>query len=1244
MSRNDEGRHLPTTLTHISFTNPPEVQRLLEQMVPTETLQEAQTRFLPFLGHALSQVFNPDHVILNLERLASRVSDRLAFFNHLADHPRSIEILVTLFAGSQFLTEILFRNPSYVRPLVNHQALAQAASDLEIYAEAEQALASFSSLDAQLNALRRFQRWQLLRIGTSDLLGLQDLPTITAQLSHLADTVIQICLNLTAQHLAMRPTGFAVLGMGKLGGQELNYSSDIDLIFLAESSDGSYQKLGRRLIEALTRVTAEGFLYRVDMRLRPWGRRGMLVASLKSYLNYLHQDAHLWEKQALLKVRVVAGDQTLGIDLLKQAEPLIFAAAPDIVRVDVHTMKRRIEAKLSRKGRNWGEVKLGQGSIRDVEFVTQYLQMAYGDRHPEIRSRNTLDALTRLMASQLITLDEYRILADGYTFLRPVEHWLQMMHYRQTHTLPKNEAALSNLAQRLGFSGPQAGEQFLTQYTQHTQAIRTVYEQHLEAPPHVPSSPSTPSVSSLQVAAHVARLAPPYLDAFSEADIAHHTVLADQLRADHPVEVEAIPLPEGRWQMTIVGYDYLGELSLICGLLLVHGFSIVDGRVFTYRPLAPDSEAKPAPTPSTHHRQRRKPRRPQHRYPVKKATPGQKFVDVFTVVPIEGKVSAAFWSRYAADLRQYTLRLAAHERTAVQGDLAKRVAAVYRSLKADQDTLYPVTIHFDNKTVPHRTRLQIESTDTVGFLYELTNSLALMGLYVARMTVLTQGQQVYDTLYITDGARQKIIDPTKQRELRAAIVLIKHFTHLLPRSPNPESALLHFRQFLGQCIKQVNWPDTLLSLEQPEVLSALARLLGVSDFLWNDFLRMQHSNLFPVVRQVDALAEAKSKPQLRCDIAAALKSATNDQQRRLVLNAFKDREMFRIDMRDILGHLDYEAQFSNELSDLAEVVIETAAKLCYERLVTQFGHPILSERAEQRQASRDSLCPMTVCALGKCGGRELGYASDLELMMIYQGPGQTTGPNVISAAIFFEKLVSELIATIRAKREGNFEIDLQLRPYGKAGSLAVSLAAFKRYFAPDGSAWAYERQALVKLRPITGDAFLAASEPLSREIMALRDCYVYTGQAFDVAAMRGMRERQVRHLVSPGTINAKYSLGGLVDIEYLVQGLQIAHGHINPKLRVTNTQAALKALTEAGYLSPDDQAALREAYFFLRRLINALRIVAGHAKDLTVPPTNSEAFAFLARRLHYGDDLCRLQADILGYTSHVQEISRHLLG
>jgi glutamate-ammonia-ligase adenylyltransferase len=179
---------------------------------------------------------------------------------------------------------------------------------------------------------------------------------------------------------------------------------------------------------------------------------------------------------------------------------------------------------------------------------------------------------------------------------------------------------------------------------------------------------------------------------------------------------------------------------------------------------------------------------------------------------------------------------------------------------------------------------------------------------------------------------------------------------------------------------------------------------------------------------------------------------------------------------------------------------------------------------------------------------------------------------------------------------------------------------------------------LVRLRPIAGDP------SLGEQVCALRDSFVYTGEPYDVAAMRGMRERQIRHLVKVGTFNPKYSPGGLVDIEYLVQALQMTQGAAHPSVRLTNTRETMGALAEIGVIPADDYTHLRKAHTFLRWLIDSLRMVAGNAKDLVVPDENTEEFAFLARRLRYDNDLLRLSQDLKIHSTYVQEVNRRLLG
>ncbi len=1168
----------------------------------------ALTRLLPTLLAALNDCADPGLALVSLERFTSG-PQAASLLETLEEDPRTVEILATIFAGSQFLTEILLRNPAHLSVLTDRETLADIKTSEDYFRAAIHAIETQTAPAEKLNAMRRAQRAELLRIGASDLLDLYDLPTVTSQLSMLADGMTRACLVYASSQTGIPSDDFVVLAFGKLGGGELNYSSDIDLVFLS-GAETDHRRLGQQLIDALSGMTAEGFLYRVDMRLRPWGRDGALVTPLPGYLGYLQRHARHWEKQALLKARPIAGNLALGEDFLRQAAPFIFGSNAEELRASVHGMKQRTEEFLRLKGREWGEVKLGEGSIRDVEFVVQFLQLVHGGQNLALRQRATLKAIPELTRVKLLSPQEAQVLTDGYIFLRTVEHFLQMMHYRQTYTLPADPAAITLLARRLGFhsvyeSADQSREQFLERYAQHSLAIRAIYARHIGG---VIAAPETapPRISEENIREHLARMDASYAATFTADEVRRHAALADALDDQRLGSVDAVTLPDGQWRITVVAYDYLGELSIICGLLFLHGMDIVDGHIFTYEPGT--------------------------------TTPGRrKIVDVFTVRPVRPEAaSPGLWETYAAELHSLLKMMQHGHRREARSELARRVGEKFHGLRGDTSPLYPIELEIDNVISDTYTCLRIQTTDTVGFLYEFTNALSLTHTYIARMTVASAGKRVDDLLFITDENGQKITAPNKLRELRTAAVLIKHFTHLLPLSPNPAAALLHFRDFITKLFQRPNWPNELASVEQPEVLHNLARLLGVSDFLWNDFMRMQYANLFPVVSNLDALNTAKNRAQLQRELETALRpihrgpeAPRDDAPWKNLLNAFKDREMFRIDMRHLLGHTTEFDEFARELTDLAEVVVNAAYHLTAEDLRAIHGTP--------RDAEGNPL-QMAVLALGKCGGRELGFASDIELMFVYDGDGFTDGSEPLPVAAFEEKVVQHFLKAIRARQEGIFHVDLQLRPYGKSGSLAVALESFRRYFAPEGPAWDYERQALVKLRPIAGDA------ALGQKVEALRDQFIYTGQPFDVTAMRAMRERQVRHLVKGGTFNAKYSPGGLVDVEYLIQGLQITHGAGNPALRETNIRNAMEALHDVGILSDEDHIRLRKAHTFLRWLIDTMRVVRGNAKDITVPPYGSEEFAYLARRLRYGSDLERLRDDLQRYPADMRDINSKLLG
>ena len=1214
-------------LSSLGFHDWQGAQRHLQHIAAqSKTVSETLARLLPYLLITLSACADPDQALINFERFSSdeHVNE---VFEQLEKNPRTLEILVTIFAGSQFLTEILLRDPRRLEMLTDREHLAHQKSAEEFLKEAVVGLEDLPSTE-QINSLRRYQKGELLRIGASDLLSLYDLPAVTGQLSNLADGMIRACLIYASKASNTSAEGFVVFGMGKLGGGELNYSSDIDLLFLCAENGIDYVHLGQILIDALASMGAEGFLYRVDMRLRPWGRDGSLVSTTPGYLNYLHKHARLWEKQALLKARPTAGDFALGEEFLKQVDPFIFGENPETLRASVHAMKQRTEEILRSRGREWGQVKLGEGSIRDVEFVVQYLQLAHGGANIKLRKKSTLQALRRMLKFQLITSHEARVLTDGYIFQRTVEHFLQMMHYRQTYSLPSDPAAIHLLARRLGFL---TRELFLERYQQHSLAIRAVYSKYIGGLDPIPAKePEQPSPEPDIIRQHLARMDSSYATAFSSAEISQHAIFAAQLSDQQLANVKALQTADNQWQVTVVAYDYLGELSLICGLMFLYGLDIQSGEIFTYE----SNEAAEKPILS---RVRRRTRTGKWLHSsddekINTNTNRHKIVDVFTVQSIGAKPD---WDAYTEDLRAFLKMLHSGQRREARSELARRVGAVFAEMDSSGNPLYPIEINIDNNISERYTVLHLQTADTVGFLYEFTNALSLTHTYIARMVVQTGGRRVDDVLYVTDENGNKINNAQKLRELRTAAVLIKHFTHLLPRSPNPASALLHFREFLAQLFERANWADELTSLENPQVMDNLAQLLGVSDFLWDDFMRMQYANLFPVISTSEALGAAKSREVLQTELATVLatthaqpEAPREDASWCAALNAFKDREMFRIDMRHILGLTQEFWDFSEELTDLTEVVVNAAYHLTAEDLRFVHGTPRLAD---------GSISQITVVALGKCGGRELGFASDIELMFIYDGEGRTDGREPIETSIFYEKVVQNFLHAIRARQEGIFQVDLQLRPYGKAGSMAVSVDSFKRYYAPEGPAWAYERQALVKLRPIAGD------EMLGKKLCDLRDEFTYNGAPFDVTSMRAMRERQVRHLVTAGKFNAKYSPGGLVDIEYLIQGLQITHGKSDRSLRLTNIRNAMAALNSRGIISEEDYTRLHKAHTFLRWLIDSMRVVRGNSKDVTVPVYGSDEFAFLARRLKYGNDVQKLRDHLFQVQADVVEMNRRLL-
>ena len=300
--------------------------------------------------------------------------------------------------------------------------------------------------------------------------------------------------------------------------------------------------------------------------------------------------------------------------------------------------------------------------------------------------------------------------------------------------------------------------------------------------------------------------------------------------------------------------------------------------------------------------------------------------------------------------------------------------------------------------------------------------------------------------------------------------------------------------------------------------------------------------------------------------------------------------------------------------------------------------PALEEVTREHGVPRDEggrVPPVAIVGLGKFGGREMGYASDIELVVVYGFAGRTEKSGV-DAGVYFEEVVREITGLIAARQEGIFHVDLRLRPHGAKGPLATPLAMLRDYYRPGGGAAPFERQALIKLRAVAGDAALGA------EIEQLRDGFVWSEEPWNSEDARHLRERQCRELVPLGRFNVKYSPGALVEVEYAVQYLQLEHGRGRPALRTPSTLEGLDRLQAEGLLDAARRDELRAAYLFWRRVADALRMVRGNAKDLLLPESGSDELRFLARRLGYaGPDWAAAADELVADVARQREVVGH---
>jgi glutamate-ammonia-ligase adenylyltransferase len=392
----------------------------------------------------IGQTADPDAALLRLRRLGDDVLQRAK-----ADPPHA-RALLRCVGYSDYLTELLVRTRGLTDELLGGARVS--SEDVQVVRDAGFVRIAAADLSSEPT------RDSFARTGR--------------MLSDLADDCVRHVLATEADDVPL-----AVLGMGKYGAQELNYASDIDVLFVAEAADERAERLGRRLIEVMN---GPPVLFRVDADLRPQGRDGALVRTLPAYREYYERWAQVWEFQSLIKCRAAVGDAALGRAFLDTAEPFVWPESWGGETVEqIRALKARAEREVDRRGLASRQVKLGRGGIRDVEFAVQLLQLVHGRHHPELRVRATLDALDLLAEEGFVAPEDARDLTDAYVFLRHVEHRLQLEAGRQTHTLPTSTAKREHVARGLGFADDKAGtalDAFEDVWTRTTNVVRTIHE------------------------------------------------------------------------------------------------------------------------------------------------------------------------------------------------------------------------------------------------------------------------------------------------------------------------------------------------------------------------------------------------------------------------------------------------------------------------------------------------------------------------------------------------------------------------------------------------------------------------------------------------------------------------------------------------------------------------------------------------------------------------------------------------
>ena len=446
-------------------------------------------RLGPLLLDEMRGLADPDLALMNLASFIAAVGARTSFLALLEEHPGTRRVLLRLFASSGYLSALFIRHPDMLDTLVRSDLARLHRSADELTSELSGLVAAGEDFESRLDAIRAFRHQEFLRVAIADLAGELELDEVQAELTVLAEAVVREALALARVEVASRhaiPAGLRLcaVAMGRLGSAEMSYNSDLDLIFIYHEPDEvaaggreAASRIMQRLIAILEARTREGYAYKIDLRLRPSGNAGPLVASVDGFREYHRQSSAVWERQALVRARVIAGDSSLGEEVEAARREFVFGRGLEAPEVgEIVAMRARMEHEIGVEDRTRLNLKQGRGGLVDVEFITQMMALRRGVERPALRQRGTVPLIRALAETGLMPAQEAAELESDYRFLSRLENRLRIETDQAAWALPTAHEQLMPIARRMGYTGADAAEQLLRELERRRARIRVAFD------------------------------------------------------------------------------------------------------------------------------------------------------------------------------------------------------------------------------------------------------------------------------------------------------------------------------------------------------------------------------------------------------------------------------------------------------------------------------------------------------------------------------------------------------------------------------------------------------------------------------------------------------------------------------------------------------------------------------------------------------------------------------------------------